>query len=34
LKEEFNGTLNLEQSSVWCWNFDTSKSRSEIPWKL
>jgi len=26
--------LHLERSFVWCWNLDTSESRSEIPGKL
>jgi hypothetical protein len=23
--------LHLEDSTAWCWNWDTSESRSEIP---
>jgi hypothetical protein len=26
--------LHLEHNFVWCWNLDTSKSRSEITWKV
>ena len=32
-EEETNKVLQLEHSSVWCWNLDTSGSTSEIPWK-
>ena len=31
VKEESNRLLHLELSLVWCWNLDTSGSRSEIP---
>jgi len=26
--------LPLDYSFVWCWNMDTSKRRSEVPWKF
>jgi hypothetical protein len=26
--------LHLEHSTIWCWNLDTLKSRSEIPGKF
>ena len=29
-KEEASEVLHLEQSFVWCWNLDTSESKSEI----
>jgi hypothetical protein len=29
-KEETNKMLHLEHSFVWCWNLNTSESRSEI----
>jgi hypothetical protein len=33
-KEETSKVLHLEHSFVWCWNLDTSESRSEIPGKF
>ena len=33
-KEETSKVLPLEYSFVWCWNMDTSKRRSEVPWKF
>ena len=30
-QEKPNETPYLEHSCVWCWNFDTSGSRSEVP---
>ena len=30
-KEETSKVVHLEYSFVWCWNVDTSESRSEIP---
>jgi hypothetical protein len=29
-KEETSKVLHLKHNSVWCWNLDTSKSRSEV----
>ena len=33
-KDETCEVLHLEHNFVWCWNLDTSKSRSEIPGKF
>ena len=33
-KEETSEMLHLDHSIVWCWNLDTSESRSEIPGKF
>ena len=33
-KEETSKLLHLERSFVWCWNLDTSESRSEITGKF
>jgi hypothetical protein len=33
-EEETSKVLHLEHSFVWCWNVDTSESRSEIPGKF
>jgi hypothetical protein len=33
-KEETSKVLYLEHSLVWCWNLDTSESRSKIPGKF
>ena len=33
-KEESSDALHVEQTIVWCWNFDTLKSISEIRWKF
>ena len=33
-KEETTELLHLEHSILWCWNLDTSESRSEIPGKF
>jgi len=30
-KEETSEMLHLERSFLWCWNLDTSESRSKIP---
>jgi hypothetical protein len=29
--EETSQVLKFEHTFVWCWNFDTSESRKEIP---
>jgi len=34
LKEETGKVLHLEHDFVWCWNLDTSVSRSGIPGKF
>jgi hypothetical protein len=34
LKEETGKVLHLEHNFVWCWNLDTSVSRSGIPGKF
>jgi len=34
LKEDPIKVLHLEHRFVWCWNLDTSESRSEIFWKF
>ena len=33
-KEEASKLLHLERSFVWCWNLDTSESRSEVSGKF
>ena len=33
-KEETSKVLRLERSFLWCWELDTSESRSEIPGKF
>jgi hypothetical protein len=33
-KEETSAVLHLVHSCVWCWNLDTSESRSEVPGKF
>ena len=33
-EEETSTVLQLKYSCVWCWNLDTSASRSEIPGKF
>ena len=33
-KEEISEVIHLEHSILWCWNLDTSESRSEIPGKF
>jgi len=32
--KEISNVLHLEHSFVWCWNLDTSESRSEINRKV
>jgi len=32
--EETGEVLHLEHSFVWCWNLDTSESRSGVYWKF
>jgi hypothetical protein len=32
--EETSEVLELEHRIIWCWNLDTSESRSEIPRKF
>jgi hypothetical protein len=32
IKEETSQLLHFEDRFVWCWNFDTTESRSEINW--
>jgi len=34
IKEDTSTVLHSAHSFVWCWNLDTSESRSEIPWKF
>jgi len=34
MKEETSAALHFEHSCIWCWNLDTSESRSEIPGKF
>ena len=33
-KEYARKILHLELAFLWCWNLDTSKSKSEISWKF
>ena len=33
-KEETSKVSHLDHSIAWCWNMDTSESRSEIPRKF
>jgi len=33
-KKDTNKMLHWEYNFVWCWNFDTTESRSEIAWKF
>ena len=33
-KAESSEVLHLEHNIVWCWNLDTTESRSEIPGKF
>ena len=34
LKDETNELLDMEHSLVWCWNFDASENRSDLPWEF
>jgi hypothetical protein len=33
-KEEISEVLHLEHSFVWCGNFDSSETKSEVPGKF